>query len=133
MMNARRMMPALRTAEGGLLAVGAIVGAGLLIVPSVAPPPRTVQVHAIQLVDTADSPLGDGTALVFGPSGIPLPPPQFVDAADTLYLQPLGFTGTAQPAFIPNGAYPVTGVKSLELGTSLGQDQQIMVAEIEGQ
>ena len=56
-----------------------------------------------------------------------------MDAADTLYLQPLGFTGTAQPAFIPNEFYPTTGVKSLELATSLGQDQQIMVSDIEGQ
>ena len=64
MMNPRRI-------PLGLLAVGAIVGAGLLVVPSVAPSPRTVQVDAIQLVDSADSPLGDGTALVFGPSGIP--------------------------------------------------------------
>src|ERR1700745_865959 len=116
------------------LAAGvALVGAGLLVVPSVAAARRTVQVRAIQLVDTADSPLGDGTALVFGPSGLPIPPPQYVDAADTLYLQPNGFTGTAQPAFIPNELYPITGVHSLGLGTSLGQDQQIMVSDIESQ
>jgi hypothetical protein len=116
------------------LAAGvALVGAGLLVVPSVAPSPRTVQVHAIQLVDTADSPLGDGTALVFGASGVPIPPPQYVDAADTLYLQPLGFTGTAQSSFTPEELYPLTGIKSLEFGTSLGQDQQIMVSDIQGQ
>ena len=132
-MNAHRRMPTLGTAAGRLLVVGAIVGAGLLVIPSVAPSPRTVHVPAIQLVDTPDSALGDGTALVFGGTGVPIPPPQFVDAADTLYLQPLGFTGTAQPAFIPNEFYPTTGVKSLELGTSLGQDQQIMVSDIESQ
>jgi len=132
-MNAHRITRTLGTAAGGLLAAGAIVGAGLLVVPSVAPSPRNVQVRAIQLVDTADSPLGDGAALVFGPSGVPIPPPQYVDAADTLYLQPLGFTGTAQSEFEPNGAYPLTGVKSLGGDTSLGQDQQIMVSDIEGQ
>jgi len=132
-MNAHRAMPTLGTAAGGLLAAGAIVGAGLLVVPSVAPSSRTVEVRAIQLVDTAESPLGDGTALLFGPSGVPIPPPQYVDAADTLYLQPLGFTGTAQSEFEPNGAYPLTGVKSLGFDTSLGQDQQIMVSDIEGQ
>jgi hypothetical protein len=112
----------------------AITGAGLIAVASVSPSVPNVQVRAVQLadVDTADSPLGDGTALVFDGSGDPIPPPQTVDAADTLYLQPLGFTGTAQSAFEPNGAYPLTGVKSLELGTSLGQDQQIMVSDIEG-
>jgi hypothetical protein len=133
MMNAHRITGTLGTAAGGLLAVGAIVGAGLVVVPSVAPSPRNVRVDAIQLVDTADSPLGDGVALVFDGSGVPIPPPQFVDAVDTLYLQPLGFTGTAQSAFEPNGAYPATGVHSLGLGTSLAQDQQIMVSDIEGQ
>ena len=91
MMNAHRTTGTLDTAAGGLLAVGAIVGAAVLVVPSVAPSPRTVQVRAIQLVDTADSPLGDGTALVFGGTGVPIPPSQFVDAADTLYLPLLPF------------------------------------------
>ena len=85
------------------------------------------------LADTADSLLGDGTALVFGPTGVPIPAPQYVDAADTLYLQQLGFTGTAQSSVIPDEAYPITGVKSLGFGTSLGQDQQIMVSDIENQ
>jgi hypothetical protein len=88
---------------------------------------------ATALADNADSPLGDGTALVFGPSGVPIPPTQYVDAADTLYLQQLGFTGTAQSSFIPDQIYPLTGVKSLGAVTSLGQDQQIMVSDIESQ
>jgi hypothetical protein len=54
-----------------------------------------------------------------------------VDAADTLYLQPLGFTGTAQSAFTPDGTVALG--HSLGFGTSLGQDQQIMVSDIEGQ
>ena len=113
----------------------AITGAGLITVASGSPSLPNDQVREIRLVDvdTADSPLGGGTALVFGGSGIPIPPPQYVDAADTLYLQPLGFTGTAQSAFIPDGVYPITGVKSLEDVTSLGQDQPIMVSDIEGQ
>ncbi len=111
----------------------AITGAILLVIPSVAPSPRNVQVREIQLtgVDTADSPLGDGTALVFGPTLVPIPPPQYVGAADTLYLQPLGFTGTAQSSFIPDGSSALDP-KSLGFGTSLGQDQQIMVSDIEG-
>jgi PE-PPE domain len=56
-----------------------------------------------------------------------------MDAADTLYLQQLGFTGTAQSSFIPDEIYPLTGVKSLGAVTSLGQDQQIMVSDIESQ
>ncbi len=83
--------------------------------------------------DTADSPLGDAAALVFGGSGIPIPPPQYVDAAETLYLQPLGFTGTAQSSFTPEGAYPLTGVHSLGAVTSVSQGEQIMVSDIESQ
>lgn len=116
-----------------LIAGVGIVGASLVVVPSVAPPVRDLQVREIRLTDTASSPLGDGTALVFGPSGVPVPPPQFVDAADALYLQPNGFTGTAQSAFIPDGLYPFTGIKSLPFGTSLDQDQPIMISDIEHQ
>ncbi len=110
----------------------AIVGAGLLLVPSVAPSPRNVQVRAIQLVDTAESPLGDGTALVFGGTLLPTPPEQYVDAADTLYLQPLGFTGTAQSSYTPEGSSALDP-NTLPYGTSLGQDQSIMVSDIESQ
>jgi len=110
----------------------AIVGAGLLVVPSVAPSPRNVQVRAIQLVDTAESPLGDGTALVFGATLLPTPPEQYVDAADTLYLQPLGFTGTAESSYTPEGSSALDP-NTLGYGTSLGQDQQIMVSDIESQ
>jgi hypothetical protein len=117
------------------LTISVAVTAGLIVVPPVAPPPRNIQVRAVQLadVDTADSPLGDGTALVFGGSGVPIPPPQYVEAADTLYLQPLGFTGTAQSSFTPEGASPLTGVKSLEGVTSVSQGEQIMVSDIESQ
>jgi PE-PPE domain len=121
--------------RAGLTAGVAVVGTGLLVIPSVKPSSPAVQVRAIQLVDvdTAESPLGDGTALVFDGTGIPTPPQQVVDAADTLYLQPLGFTGTAQSAFEPNQGYPLTGPKSEGIDTSLVQDQQIMVSDIEGQ
>jgi hypothetical protein len=123
-------------ALGPYLTAGvAIAGASLITVPLLAPPSADVQVREIQLidVDTAESPLGDGMALIFGPTGVPDPPPQYVDAADTLYLQPLGFTGTTQSEFIPDQAIPLTGPNSLGFGTSLGQDQQIMVSDIENQ
>ena len=87
---------------------------------------------AAALADTADSPLGDGTALVFGGTVVPTPPEQYVDAADTLYLQPLGFTGTAQSSYTPEGSSALDP-NTLGYGTSLGQDQQIMVSDIESQ
>ncbi|MGH3562354.1 MAG: PE-PPE domain-containing protein, partial [Mycobacterium sp.] len=94
-----------------------------------------VQARAVRLTsgDTADSPLGDGTALVMGPSGFPIPSQAYVDAADSLYLQPLGFTGAPQALFTPNGLYPVTGVKSLPTDTSFAQGQQILDSSIQSQ
>ena len=87
---------------------------------------------AAALADTADSPLGDGTALVFGGTGVPTPPSQYVDAADTLYLQQLGFTGTAESSYTPEGSSALDP-NTLPYGTSLGQDQSIMVSDIESQ
>jgi hypothetical protein len=84
-------------------------------------------------VDTADSLLGDGTALVYGPSGISTPPPQYVDAADKLYLQPDGFTGTAQSSYIPDQVFPLTGPNSLDAVASVAQGQSDMVSDIENQ
>ena len=112
----------------------AIVGTGVLVVPTVEPSLRNVQVREIQLtdVDTADSPLGDGTALVFGGTLLPTPPSQYVDAADTLYLQQLGFTGTGQSSYTPEGSSALDP-NTIGYGTSLGQDQSIMVSDIESQ
>jgi len=87
---------------------------------------------AAALADTADSPLGGGTALVFGGTLLPTPPEQYVNAADTLYLQPLGFTGTAESSYTPEGSSALDP-NTLGYGTSLGQDQQIMVSDIESQ
>jgi hypothetical protein len=113
----------------------AVVGTGVVVSTPVTPAPIDVQARAVRLidVDTAASPLGDGTALIYGGSGVPIPGPLAVNTADQLYLQPNGFTGIAQPEFIPNGLRPFTGMNSLGFGTSLNQDQPIMISEIENQ
>ena len=83
--------------------------------------------------DGADSPLGDGTALVMGGSSIPIPPQSYVNAADTLYLQPRDFTGTPQALDTPEGFYPTTGVNSLTADASEAQGAQILNGAITGQ
>ena len=60
-------------------------------------------------------------ALVMGGSGIPIPPESYVDAADTLYLEPRGFTGSPQALDTPEGFYPTTGVNSLTADASEAQ------------
>lgn len=49
---------------------------------------------------------GGDVAFVMGGSGIPLPSPGYVNAADLLYLEPHGFTGTAKSLFTPQLYFP---------------------------
>jgi hypothetical protein len=110
----------------------AILGASLIAVPHLGPPAPEVQVRAVRLTsgDTADSPLGDGIALIMGTSGNPDPPQPYLDAIDQLYLAPRGFDGTTQLLITPEALYPFTGVKSLPFDTSEAQDQQILDAAV---
>jgi hypothetical protein len=110
----------------------AIAGACLVAVPSGAPP---IPVAAVQLtsVDSADSPLGDGTALIMGGSAIPIPPQTYLDAADMLYLHPRDFTGSLQALDTPEGFYPTTGVHSLTADASEAQGARILDGAITGQ
>jgi hypothetical protein len=103
-------------------------GTGLIGIAATQSAPLAVRAPSIQLtgVDTADSPLGGGTALVLGPSGFPIPTQGYLDAVDQLYLEPRGFTGTVQALATPEALYPVTGVKSLPFDTSEAQGQQIL-------
>jgi hypothetical protein len=71
--------------------------------------------------------------LIMGGSGIPIPPQTYLDAADTLYLEPRGFTGSPQALFTPEGFYPTTGVNSLTADASEAQGAQILDAAIHGQ
>ncbi|MFL0180738.1 PE-PPE domain-containing protein [Mycobacterium sp. SMC-15] len=109
------------------LAISTVVaGTSLIAVPLVAAS-TAPQARDIQLT-------GGGTALVYDGSGGPmLPPPQFLDAINTLYLEPGGFTGTMQAALLPNELYPITGVKSMGFGASVSHGQPIMLSDIQNQ
>ncbi len=113
--------------------VCAIAAAGLFAAPTETSPAALIQTRDVRLVDSADSLLGGGTALVIGGSGIPLPPMRYVDAADTLYLAPRGFTGAPQALDTPEGFYPTTGVNSLTADASEAQGSKILDAAILGQ
>jgi hypothetical protein len=107
-----------------------VAAAGLMAAPEATSPAPLIQTRDIRLIDSADSLLGDGTALVIGGSGIPLPPERYLDAADTLYLAPRGFTGSPQALDTPEGFYPTTGVNSLTADASEAQGSKIMDAAI---
>jgi hypothetical protein len=107
----------------------AIAVAGLLAVP---PPSHHAKIR-LTSVDDADSPLGDGTALIFGTSGNPLASSGYQEAVEQLYLDPRGFDGTVQAPFTPEGLYPVTGVHTLPVDTSFAQEEQILDSAIQSQ
>lgn len=113
----------------------AIAAASIIAAPPVPSPTPAVQARAVQLTsgDSADSLLGDGTALVMGGSSIPIPPESYVAAADTLYLEPRGFTGSPQALDTPEGFYPTTGVNSLTADASEAQGAKILDSAILGQ
>ncbi|WP_085139439.1 PE-PPE domain-containing protein [Mycolicibacter nonchromogenicus] len=72
-----------------------------------------------------------GTALVYDGSGSPVPDARYLDAVNALYLQPNGFTGAMEPGFVPDGLYPITGIRTLGFGTSAVQGQSMMFANIQ--
>jgi PE-PPE domain len=64
---------------------------------------------------------GDDTALVMGPSGFPVPPTAYVDAVNGLFLHLPD--GSVDPLTTPEGLYPVTGVNTLPLDSSVAQGE----------
>ncbi len=64
---------------------------------------------------------GDDTALVMGPSGFPVPPPTYVDAVNGLFLHLPD--GSVDPLTTPEELYPVTGVNTLPLDSSVAQGE----------
>lgn len=67
--------------------------------------------------------------LIDGPSGVPIPSPGYVATVMQYYVAP-NYPGGTQPpqvVFTPEGLYPITGVKSLPLNTSVDQGMTILV------
>ncbi|MGB9248889.1 MAG: PE-PPE domain-containing protein [Mycobacterium sp.] len=106
----------------------ALVGAGLIAVPSLVPPSPGVQTRAVRLTsgDTADSPLGDGTAFIMGGSGLETPGQTYANAIDAEYLAPRDFTGTTHVLTTPEALYPFLGPFTETFDQSEAQGQQIL-------
>jgi hypothetical protein len=108
----------------------AIVGAALIVVTPIAPPAPDVQARAARLAG-GDAPLGDGTALIVGASGIPTPGQGYIDYALSHYLAQLGFTGTAQDTTTPESLYPFSGAFSETINQSLAGGEQVLVKDVQ--
>jgi hypothetical protein len=66
--------------------------------------------------------------LILGPSGVPIPSTAYVTKAMDWYVLPNSPDGANPPrvVFTPEGLYPITGVKSLPLNTSVDQGLTIL-------
>ncbi|HEY2198269.1 MAG TPA: PE-PPE domain-containing protein [Mycobacterium sp.] len=106
----------------------ALVGAGLIAVPPLVPPSPGVQVRAVRLTsgDTADSPLGDGTAFILGGSGLETPGQTYANAIDAEYLAPRDFTGTTHVLSTPEALYPFLGPFTETFDKSEAEGQQLL-------
>ena len=66
--------------------------------------------------------------VILGPSGVPIPSSNYVDTVMDFYIIPNSPDGAEAPqvVFTPEGLYPITGVKSLPLDTSVAQGMTIL-------
>ncbi|MCV7257978.1 PE-PPE domain-containing protein [Mycobacterium shimoidei] len=110
------------------LVITASVGSSVLYTSTPMSPagPKTV---------LAETNLVDTESWIMGGSGLPIPPPSYLDALSARYIDPTPpfFAGQPQfavdatnPLFTPEGLYPNSGVKSLELDPSLAQGLSIL-------
>jgi hypothetical protein len=77
---------------------------------------------------------GTTIGLAIGGSGLPIPPPSFVNAAVNYFNQHFSvLPSNAFALFTPEGLYPLTGVKSLPLDVSVTQGLQILDSTIKQQ
>jgi hypothetical protein len=87
----------------------------------------------------AQAHLLDTESWIMGGSGLPIPPPQYLTALTDRFLDPATPKFDGQPLFpvdvtnalfTPEGLYPLTGVKTLPLDTSLTQGVEILNQKI---
>lgn len=125
----------------------AVVGAAALGVA----PALTPGLAAAKTV-VAEAALLDTESWIMGGSGLPIPPPSYLEALSERYINPSAYpdfshgnplfagqptfpvsTDNVNPLFTPEGLYPFTGVKNLELDTSAQQGVSILNSTINNQ
>ncbi len=109
------------------------LGAAPAITPAVTTGLKTVLAETVLL---------DTESWIMGGSGLPIPPPAYLQAVTDRFITPTPpfFTGqpvfpvdASNPLFTPEGLYPLTGVKSLPLDTSLAQGVSILNSTIQNE
>ncbi|MEB3032395.1 PE-PPE domain-containing protein [[Mycobacterium] nativiensis] len=129
--NPSRMLRAV----GAPLAITSAVALGVVPIlnPAVPEDAKTLLAQ-VKLLDTQ--------AWIMGGSGLPIPPQSYIDALSARYINPTTPFFPGQPRypvdatnglFTPEGLYPNSGVKSLELDPSLAQGVAILHNTIDQQ
>ncbi|WP_125079096.1 PE-PPE domain-containing protein [Mycobacterium sp. P7213] len=112
------------------LAAITALGVAPVVVPDLTASVKTV---------IAQTSLLDTESWIMGGSGLPIPPPQYLTALTDRFIspetpkfegQPTFQVDATNPLFTPEGLYPLTGVKTLPLDTSLAQGSTILYQKI---
>ncbi|HEX7321761.1 MAG TPA: PE-PPE domain-containing protein [Mycobacterium sp.] len=97
------------------------------------PRPTAAAAIALLSVPTAALAFGEDTALIMGGSGIPIPPPIYVDDVNDRYLHCDPPLCSTQPLATPEGLYPLVGVTVLPYDTSVAQGVTILNGAVQQQ
>ena len=65
------------------------------------------------------------TVVYIGPTGVPIPPPQYAIVANNLYVRAMA-TAISNILYTPEELYPITGVRSLTLNQSVSEGLTIL-------
>lgn len=128
-----RMLRSMGVVPLAITGVAALAVSQVIVIPTSASGPKTLWAEP-KLVDTE--------SWIMGGSGLPIPPESYLNEVSSLYIDPSQPFFDGQPQFpvditnalfTPEGLYPNSGVKSLELDTSLAQGVSILNSTIQSQ
>lgn len=94
--------------------VASVAAAGVFAGAPVVSPLAGALSSAFSLTGNGTS-LGDGVALIMGGTGIPDPPPAYLDAVNDLFLAPHGFTGDLVSLWTPENVSSTSSAVGLQI------------------
>lgn len=102
------------------------------LAPAAAIAPAAAGFAAAARTANAQAEASQNVAWVMGPSGDPIPSADYIQAVYNLYIAANSPDGTVTQGLVtPEGLYPITGVKSLPLNTSVDQGNTILEGAIQ--
>lgn len=121
--------PSATAAPSGVRASASVRSSAAVQIVDTAPPaPSPALVEPLLAQPLALAATAPTQPLILGPSGVPIPSADYINTVMQFYITPNSPAGTLAPqaVFTPEGLYPITGVKSLPLDTSVNQGLTIL-------